>query len=146
MTSLDVTSTLQSDEFLSLMSAGPQQFISFSVSTDKYRAEPGLKLPLSSSALRGPAHTGAGSWHHRPFSNHAGMSSLTRCVCVLCWALQGGFSHATSSNLAASPGTWSSLLCLHGSYTLVQGSRLSSCSSGLAWAFWINCASLADRS
>lgn len=79
------TSTLQSDEFLSLVSAGPQEFPSFSVSTDdKHQAEPSLKLPLSSSALRGLAHTGAGFWHHLPFRNQAGMSSLTCWGVVFC--------------------------------------------------------------
>lgn len=67
-------------------------------------------------------------------------------VCVLWRALQGGFSPAASGSPAASSGTRRSLLCLHSSYTSVQGSRLSPRSSGPAWAFWINCASSADRS
>ena len=86
MTSLDVTSTLQPDKFLPLVSASPQQFISYLAPTAyQYEAEPSLKSLLSSSALMGLLHTGIGFWHHLLFSNHTGIRRLTMfSVCILC--------------------------------------------------------------
>lgn len=103
MTSPNVTSTLQSEEFLSLVSASPQRFISYLAPTAyQYKAEPSLKSLLSSSALMGLLHTGIGFWHHLLFSNRKGIRSLTMfSVCILCSALQVGFSTATSSKHVA---------------------------------------------